>query len=100
LNDEGLRLIKEHLKSSETTAVPVDLGAGRVASFWYQKNEGKNRLLMINHSDEEKEVQFSFTKYVLPAPRLIKADKDGIWDGSTYSCKLKRHESAVLELLS
>lgn len=99
LNQEGLRLIHEHLKPAGQTAVPLDLGAGRVAAFWYLQEPGRKRLLMINHSDREKTISFSFAEYGLPVPENVFCGKKGVWKNGVYSCFLNRHESAVAELV-
>lgn len=99
LNQEGLRLIHEHLKPAGQTAVPLDLGAGRVAAFWYLQESGRKRLLMINHSDREKTISFSFAEYGLPVPENVFCGKKGVWKNGVYSCFLNRHESAVAELV-
>ena len=88
-----------HPMSEEPFHMPHGDACGMVPVSYTHLEPGRKRLLMINHSDREKTISFSFAEYGLPVPENVFCGKKGVWKNGVYSCFLNRHESAVAELV-
>lgn len=68
LNASGLRLARKTVSAKQgLAAVPLDLFASILPSYYLQRLPGKGfRTLFINWTEEEKEYRLDFTKYGLP----------------------------------
>lgn len=94
LNSRGLDLIYSHLTPHEHAAVPLDLGDGEAAQFWYDSHT--NSLLLVNTDDKEQELEFAFSRFGLTVPGQLSCDKPYKMNNGVLSIPLSAHESAVI----
>jgi hypothetical protein len=67
LNEEGKKLIRKGIQSTETTAEPLDMCCGYHPSLWLQRLNSGYRLTVINWQDEKAVYSFDFEEYRLTA---------------------------------
>ena len=93
LNDAGRLLLRSHLVPNQQTALPLDLGDGTHAGFWYSESDRK--LLLINVHDTPRTLRLCFAEYALRAPEQIECEKPFLYQNGTLTAALRAHESAV-----
>ncbi|NLA85525.1 MAG: alpha-galactosidase [Clostridiales bacterium] len=98
LNEEGKKLIRKGIQSTETTAEPLDMCCGYHPSLWLQRLNSGYRLTVINWQDEKAVYSFDFEEYRLTAPDKVVNDwtgeEIGIQNGR-LNIELNSHESIV-----
>ena len=72
LNESGLDLARRTVSAEVgDTAIPLDLFNSNIPSYWLQKVGDKHRVLLINWSDETKEMSFDLNKHGIASNEAV-----------------------------
>lgn len=85
LNQKGKDALYKALNSPVANAIPLDLGEKSLSEFWLQEVDGKQRLLIVNFSENAREMKFDAKKYGLASEVKI-------------SVMLDKHASIIVEI--
>ncbi len=100
LNDRGLDLVRRTVSAERGGAgVPVDLFESDIASKWVQKTPSGFRILLVNWSDEEKELSLDYGKlgYNGSEARNFWTDEKCTFRNNIATATLAPHRCAMYE---